>query len=504
MSDGPRLAVIFLDGTDPENIARNIEAGWMPVLAQALRRARLAVFQSLSELFPTALWPCLCTGVAVENHGIHNFRPIKSGTLDILEPNERTVPTPFWEVAVQNGVRTSVLDVPICGPPSQHATVHGLHYLECGAHPVIRAPTSVPPSLILRYPAHPFREDDSSLKTVEELTGAQVRLCAAVRAREQIVQNLIDETAPELMVACFPEAHIAGHQFINLTASNHPHFDPAVVDELGERPLRSVYEAIDGSVGRILARLPADTTVLVVCIGGLRVSYGSSSLLDDALRRAGLTARAPSRMDALRRFWRRLPVGLRRVIAKRMTGTFSRAKEAAFFTAFDWTATRAFALPWTYDGYLRINQRGREPFGTVEAGAQRERLLDEIEALLKELRIAGTEKPAVRDIVRTQDLHVGRASAELPDLMVLWNDDAPLPAIESARLGCIENRDIGVRGTHTTRGAIFAWGPAIAPGPALDGARDIDVAPTVLRILGLDPPGELDGRAIADLVRSTH
>lgn len=281
MSDGPRLAVIFLDGTDPENIARNIEAGWMPVLAQALRRARLAVFQSLSELFPTALWPCL-------------------------------------------------------------------------------------------------------------------------------------------------------------------------------------------------------------------------------LRRAGLTARAPSRMDALRRFWRRLPVGLRRVIAKRMPGTFSRAKEAAFFTAFDWTATRAFALPWTYDGYLRINQRGREPFGTVEAGAQRERLLDEIEALLKELRIAGTEKPAVRDIVRTQDLHVGRASAELPDLMVLWNDDAPLPAIESARLGCIENRDIGVRGTHTTRGAIFAWGPAIAPGPALDGARDIDVAPTVLRILGLDPPGELDGRAIADLVRSTH
>src|SRR6185369_7564357 len=166
--------------------------------------------------------------------------------------------------------------------------------------------------------------------------------------------------------------------------------------------------------------------------------------------------------------------------AKRLTGVFSRAKEAAFFASFDWTATRAFALPWAFDRYLRINQRGREPFGTVDAGAERARLLDEIEALLRELRIAGTDKPAVRYMVRTQDSYVGRESAQLPDLMVFWHNDEPLDAVESARLGRIENRDIGVRGTHMNQGALFAWGPAVAPGPTLAGVRDIDVAPTVL------------------------
>ncbi len=395
--------------------------------------------------------------MAVENHGIHNFRPIRSGTIDIVEPTERPLPTPFWEIAVRAGLGATVVDVPIYGPPPPQAALDGLRYLEWGAHPAIRPGGSFPPSLIsevqLRHRAHPFRDDDSSLKTVEELTAAKVRLCEGIRAREQIVLDLLDG-APDLLVASFSEAHIGGHQFLNLTTKDHPQYDPAVVAELGERPLRTVCEAIDSAVGRILDRLPADATVVVACAGGLRVSHGSSSLLDDVLRRAGLTARAPSRLDALRRLWRRLPAGLRRAGAKRLTGVFSRAKEAAFFSSFDWSATRAFALPWTYDGYLRINQRGREPFGTVDAGAERTQLLDEIEALLGELRIAGTDKPAVRYMVRTQDSYVGRDSAELPDLMVFWHNDEPLDAVES--------HAHRTRGEPRHRGARHAYEPGRA------------------------------------------
>lgn len=507
MGNGPLLAVILLDGTDPESIAQHVEAGWMPVLAKAFQQARKVNLQILSELFPSSIWPCFAGGMAVENHGIHNFRPIKSGTLDTLEPGERQLPVPFWQMAVQAGLRANVVDTPIYGPPPPDAPFAGLRHLEWGAHPVLRPAGSFPPSLVSEMQSchhrHPFREDDPSLKTIEELTAAKVQLGEGIRGREEIILEMLERGSPHLLVACFAEAHIGGHQFLNLTANNHPHFDPAVVAELGDQPLRSVYEEIDAAVGRILDRLPADATVLVACIGGLRISHGSSTLLDDVLRRAGFAVRAPSRLDPLRRLWRRLPAGLRRAGAKRLTGVFSRAKETAFFASFDWPATRAFALPWTYDGYLRINQRGREPFGTVDAGAERAQLLDEIETMLGELRIAGTDKPAVRYMVHTQDTYVGRASAELPDLMVFWHNDEPLHAVESARLGRIDNRDIGVRGTHTNQGALFAWGPAVAPGPALDGARDIDVAPTVLALLGIDPPKGLDGHVIAGLVRST-
>ena len=141
-----------------------------------------------------------------------------------------------------------------------------------------------------------------------------------------------------------------------------------------------------------------------------------------------------------------------------------RSGDGLFWASFDWAATRAFALPWTMDGYLRVNLRGREPHGIVEPGAERTALLDEIETMLGELKIAGTDKPAVRRIVRAQEMFAGRASAELPDLMVLWDNGAPIEAIESPRLGRIRNRDIGPRGSHTDRGAIFAWGPALRRG----------------------------------------
>ena len=122
--------------------------------------------------------------------------------------------------------------------------------------------------------------------------------------------------------------------------------------------------------------------------------------------------------------------------------------------------------------------------------------------MLRELKIAGTDKPAVRRIVRAQEAFAGRASAELPDLLVMWDNDAPIDAVEFARLGRITNRDIGPRGGHTDRGAIFGWGPDIAAGPPVTGARDIDVAPTVLALLGIATPEGMDGRVIGDLLQA--
>src|SRR5690349_2272965 len=322
MSTGPRVVVILLDGTDPPSIARYIDAGWLPSLAKAFRHARRIDLRSLGDLFLTSPWPCVASGVAVENHGIHAFRPIKSGTLDIVEASEHHIPTPFWETAVRAGLRASVMDVPICGSPPQEPALEGLRFLEWGSHPVVRPAGSLPPAFIAeverRHGVHPQRDDDPATKTADELRVAQRRICQGVHARERIVMDLLDQDSPDLLVACFAEAHAAGHQFLNLTADNHPPYDAGVVAELGAAPLRQVYRAIDAAVGHILARLPADTTVLVTCMGGLRPSHGGSLLLDDILRRTGLTAPAAAQRGVARRLWRLAPVWFRRAVAKRL------------------------------------------------------------------------------------------------------------------------------------------------------------------------------------------
>jgi predicted AlkP superfamily phosphohydrolase/phosphomutase len=497
----PRLVLIALDGIDPETIARYRASGWLPQLTQALERTQRHInLQSLGGLFLNSPWPCAVSGIAVENHGIHAFRPIKSGTLDIVEGSERSVPTPFWETAVQAGLRASVLDVPICAPPAADASLDGLRFLEWGTHPKARTPGSYPasllPEIVARHGVHPCRDDNPALMTVEELTDVQIRLCEGIAAR--------DRDQPDLLVATFSESHIAGHQFMNLMVPGHPRYEAGVAAELGDKLLRRVIEAVDTSVGRILDRLPAETTVLVACMGGLRVTYGGSYFLEDVLRKIGMTATVTVKPSLARRLWRLLPARLRKAGVQKMPGLVRRAADAQFWASFDWPKTRAFALPWTYDGYLRVNLRGREPHGIVASGRERAELLDEIEAVVSEMRIAGTDKPAARQTVRTQDVYVGRASAELPDLMVLWNNGQPIRAIESPRVGRIDNRDIGPRGSHTNPGVIFAWGPDIAAGPTISGNRDIDLAPTLLALLGIAPPEGLDGRTIDDLLKSSR
>ena len=459
MRRAPRAVVIALDGTDPESIGRYVDAGWLPEMADRIGQARRVELQTLGDLFVPSPWPCAISGVAVQNHGIHAFRPIRSGTLDIIEGTERHVPTPFWETAVRAGLRADVLDAPICAPPPVNAGLDGLRFVEWGSHPPVRAPGSFPPSLISgivdRHGLHPCREDDPSAMTAEDLSSIQVRLCEAVRTRANIVIDMLDDDAPDLLVVGFSEAHTAEHQFLNLTASEHRRYDFEIVAALGKAPLRAVYQAIDATIGRIVRHLPGETTVLVVCLSGLQIIHGGATLLHDILRRSGVTGSKTVRPSLARRLWRLLPERLKQAGRQQVPKLVRRSGDGLFWASFDWAATRAFSLPWTYDGHLRVNLRGREPHGIVEPGAERSALLDEIETMLVELKVAGTDKSVVRRIVRAQEVFAGRAAAELPDLLVKWDNDAPIEAVEfGAARPHREPRHGSARRPHRARGNV--------------------------------------------------
>src|SRR5262249_31009571 len=118
------------------------------------------------------------------------------------------------------------------------------------------------------------------------------------------------------------------------------------------------------------------------------------------------------------------------------------------------------------------------------------------------LRIAGTDEPAVKSVVRAQEEFPGASSSELPDLMVLWNNSRPLAAVESEQVGRIENRDPAARSKHESMGGMFAYGPLVASGPKVLGGRDFDIAPTILALLGLDVPDRFDGHVLSETLKS--
>jgi predicted AlkP superfamily phosphohydrolase/phosphomutase len=495
-----KLMVIVVDGVDPETLQRYMDEGRLPNIGKVVRQSREVAVQTDCELFGVTCWPNFASGQSIGEHGIHGFLPLRSGTLKLVDSVEFQMPTPFWETAARAGISTCVLDMPHYPPPAAARGLEKLHYVEWGAHPPRRHPGSTPPelckTLTARHGHHPAPIDSEAPLTVRASADQVACFCAGARRKAAVVNDLIRMTNPELMVAVFSEPHSAGHQFLHRETPGHPSYDPALVEALGS-PTRTVCEAVDEAVGMVVDQLPADATVVLGALGGMRATNGYCYLLHDLLVQQGYTA-YPSHDAGDDRSWRgKVTAALQR---GRDVLSGKQSFESSPRLPFDWSKTQAFALPWSYEGYLRVNQKRREPGGIVDGGAGRERLLAEIESMLRSLRIAGTDEPAVESIIRTQEHFPGAASAELPDLFVSWRDDRRIDAIESDTVKRIENRDPARRSAHTDAGGVYAYGPLIAAGPPIGDAKDFDLAPTILGLLGVTPPTGLAGRALSGLI----
>jgi hypothetical protein len=61
----------------------------------------------------------------------------------------------------------------------------------------------------------------------------------------------------------------------------------------------------------------------------------------------------------------------------------------------------------------------------------------------------------------------------------------------------------GKSGTHRENGILLAHGTGVRAGVEVAGARIIDLAPTILHLLGVPVPAEMDGRILHELLTDT-
>ena len=160
-----------------------------------------------------------------------------------------------------------------------------------------------------------------------------------------------------------------------------------------------------------------------------------------------------------------VPPGTRRLIADNLPWWLRDKLGAHLQSAdIDWARTRAFALPTDLEGCIRINLKGREPQGIVEPGSAYLELCEQIRDELLELTNPATGAPAVRQVHLRHEVFPGERGDHLPDIIVTWNDEAPISGLTSPRVGLVEEASPDPRtGTHSTAGFLLAAGPGSRP-----------------------------------------
>jgi predicted AlkP superfamily phosphohydrolase/phosphomutase len=230
--------------------------------------------------------------------------------------------------------------------------------------------------------------------------------------------------------------------------------------------IEQTYRDVDGMIGKALARVDADTTLLVMSDHGFAPFHRAFNL-NTWLRQMGYLA-----LDG------------------------SRRAGSTPLEEYNWDATRAYGLG--LQG-LYLNLRGREQFGVVRRGGDGERLVAEIAARLLEVRDPRTGQKVVERVYRTAEVFKGPALAQAPDLVVgyargyrvAW--DSVLGKASEAVLA--DNTDKW-SGDHSMAaelvpGVLLANRKISARQPSL-----VDLAPTVLAELATPTAVGMEGRSI--------
>ena len=116
-------------------------------------------------------------------------------------------------------------------------------------------------------------------------------------------------------------------------------------------------------------------------------------------------------------------------------------------------------------------------------------------------RIPRAESPIVERVVTAAGGFGPDHHPDIPDVIVVFRTDlGPINAAQSPRAGLLQLHQYGPdtprSGDHTVESRLWAMGPGSA-GTRLDGGNVLDLAPTVLALLGVAEPEGLDGKPLA-------
>ncbi|MCS6859229.1 MAG: hypothetical protein NZT92_02775, partial [Abditibacteriales bacterium] len=178
----------------------------------------------------------------------------------------------------------------------------------------------------------------------------------------------------------------------------------------------------------------------------------------------------------------------------------------------DWSQTKAYSEEMYYTtANIRLNLKGREPHGIVEPH-EAQGLINFIVRELEKVVDPRTGRRVFPHVYRREEVYSGDYAAQAADLLLsYWEDGAfhVRPSYKSPD-GHFMATDAGVlpgesdwSGDHRMNGILIAHGAPFKK-TLVEGATLCDLAPTVLHLMGLPVPADMDGRVLTEMLNEDY
>jgi predicted AlkP superfamily phosphohydrolase/phosphomutase len=497
-----KFLIIGLDGATFDLIKPWAAAGKLPTLAKLMQDGVTGDLESTLPPVTSPAWPTFMTGKNPGKHGVFDFIRPRAGTFDMVNASQIKGKL-LWEILSEAGYSVGVLNVPITFPPRQ---VNG--YLVPGLLSPDQGKTVYPPDLLKPYEAelgkyrltpdvqYKAGKEDEFIADLHDLIDTQLRYAL----------RLLKDHPTDVLMLHFLATDNGSHALWRFMDQTHPRHDPALFAKYGDALLK-VYQHLDRAVAEVHSAIGDQHSTIIMSDHGFGPLHRTINLnilfiekglmhlkskLFTQLRwwafRNGLTPATAYKILS--------KLGLQNITAK--VSRKARNEMVGKFLSFedvDWSKTMAYSMG--HVGQIYINLQGREPHGIVTADRYadaRQKVID----VLKSLIDPATGQPLVDRIIPREEAAHGPYADQGADLHLILDGYKTIAFPLFATEGRVLTPQIrGDSGCHRLHGIFIGSGPAFSTGTVAD-PKITDLAPTILHILNVPVPEDMDGRVLSE------
>jgi predicted AlkP superfamily phosphohydrolase/phosphomutase len=489
-----RLFVLGIDGATFNLLEPMVEKGNLPAFSKVMEGGAYGRLESPVPPETMSAWPAILTGKDPGTLGVLEFWEVNRKTYKAeLSPIRWDEWNPLWKILDAQGKKVCICNVPtayapednfsglfVSGPQSQGGELRRMAYPEELENTLKKINYQIYAPSIMTVGKDRFPH------IVCNLTARKMKIASMLFSREQW---------DFFMFGLFYSDQM-GHFYWKYTDETHPDFRP---DNPYTHVILDYYRMVDGWLNDLLS---SGENILIVSDHGQdkTLKYVNINAWLKSKNLLFLTKEGENRL-------RQADI----LTTMKINGYSYYARLTPRITEqdIDWSRTMAYSVN---NCTININMQGREAKGCVAEGEDCENVRRLIKKELPELEDQENGWRVIEDVYFREELYSGYGISKLPDIIFTYKNDSYYynPSLNA---GYFPSRKILYRKApdycfemersahHRRHGVFIAYGPDIKKGERIEGARNIDVMPTILHCLQVPVPEDVQGSILHSIFR---
>lgn len=433
----------------------------MPRVQELLSRSVYGTLLSTDPPITVPAWAVMFSGMDPGTLGLYGFRHRRPGTYwEMYLPTSRTPLQPLlWDRLSRIGKRVCVIGMPPGFPPPRVNGVYVSDFLTPNASSEFVSPAELREEVQRAAGGYEFdvtfraEDRDRVGAQLTQMTRKHFAVARHLWAKERWDFFALHEIGPDRIHHAFWKYFDPSHP----RYEEHPKYRALVED---------YYRMLDAEIGALIDGVSEDVRVMLLSDHGSQAMAGGFCVNEWLIRQGHLTLEGPRPPPGT-------PIESARV---------------------DWSRTRAWGAGGYY-GRIFYNVKGREPEGILspeDVPAFEARLAAEFRAIQRpDGHLLEADPRSPRELYR-------EVRGDAPDLIVYFGNATwrSLGTVGYDSLFLLENDSGPDDSVHSFEGIYSISGPSAGAGARGPAERIIDIGPTILDLMGVDVPPELQGHVI--------